>query len=70
LTKSQKQDGPRRNSFIVRVEQDDTGNVRGVIERVGTGEKEPFRHLDAIGDLIARMVVVERETPPDAASRN
>jgi hypothetical protein len=58
-------DGPRRSTFVVRVDRDDHGNVRGVIERVRTGEKEWFRGLEAIGAVIARMMEAERRSARD-----
>jgi hypothetical protein len=55
---------PRRSSFIVRLDRDDKGAVSGVIERVRTGKKEPFRGFEAIGGVIARMVEAESARPP------
>jgi len=51
---------------VVRIDRDDEGSVTGVIERVRTGQKEPFSSLEAIAGLIARMV--EAETGPPAHS--
>ena len=45
---SQALGGPRRSSF-----------VSGVIEGVRTGAKEPFRGIEAVSALIARMVQAE-----------
>jgi hypothetical protein len=53
----------RRSTFVVRIDQHDGGNVTGVIERVRTGEKEPFRGLESIGGLIARMLEAEGGPP-------
>lgn len=47
-------------SFIVRIARDDTGQVRGVVERVKTGAKERFDGVEAISPLIARMVQVDK----------
>jgi len=61
----------RRSSFVVRVERDARGGITGLIERVATGAKEPFRGVDAIGAIIFRMVEAENEavpTPPSLAS--
>ena len=55
--------GPRRSTFVVRIDRDDQGSVTGVIERFRTGEKEPFTSLEAIVDLIARMVEAEGGPP-------
>lgn len=45
-----------RVSFVVRVVQERPGEVCGVIERVATGAKEAFTGVDAIGEVIARML--------------
>jgi hypothetical protein len=60
----------RRSSFIVRVERGPTGDFTGVIERVATGAKEPFRGFEAIGALIARMVEAENPPPPTPEDRD
>jgi hypothetical protein len=57
---------PRRTSFIVRVVRTRRGKVSGVIERVGTGAKEAFQGVDAIGPVIARMVQREAAVRPAA----
>src|SRR5262249_53796889 len=49
----------RRRSFVVRIERRAGGDFTGVIELVATGAKEPFRGIEAIGPLIARMVEAE-----------
>ena len=59
--------GPRRTSFIVRVDQDDAGVMTGVIERVRTGVKEAFRGVDEIGALIVRMVEAETSEAREAS---
>ena len=48
--------------FVVRVTQDETGVTGGIVERLSTGEKARFRGLDALGDLVARMVEAGRES--------
>ena len=53
-----------RVSFLVRVSLDQAGEVRGVIERVATGAKEPFTGADAIGPAIARMLPPPPARPP------
>ena len=46
----------RRASFVVRVVQNGRGEVQGVIECVATGGKEAFTSVEAIGEVIARML--------------
>ena len=48
--------------FVVRVTQDETGATGGIVERLSTGEKARFRGLEALGDLVARMVEAGRES--------
>ncbi len=43
-------------TFIVRIARDDTGRIRGVVERVRTGQTVQFRERAAISDVIAHMV--------------
>jgi hypothetical protein len=45
-----------RISFIVRVEP---GRLRGVVERVDTGEKHRFASLAEAGRIIERIVAAE-----------
>jgi len=40
----------------VRVASDEMGERHGVVERVRTGAKEPFRGVVAIGLVIGRML--------------
>jgi hypothetical protein len=49
--------------FIVRLEDDVTGDVTGIVERVRSGEKERFRGYAALGDVIKRMAAVEAMQP-------
>lgn len=44
--------------FIVRASRE-PGGLRGVVERVKTGEKAVFQDADAIGRIIARIVDAE-----------
>jgi hypothetical protein len=44
-------------TFIVRLSRDDAGRLVGVVERVRTGEKERFESIEAISEIVARMVV-------------
>jgi hypothetical protein len=46
-------------TFIVRATRDRRGRLRGVVERVKTGAKEPFTRAEDVGGLIERML---RET--------
>jgi hypothetical protein len=59
----------RRASFIVRVIQNRQGEVNGVIERVATGAKEVFQGMEAIGPVIAGMLVGEPTIGPPARTR-
>jgi hypothetical protein len=45
-----------RIALVVWVGHDADGDVEGIVERARTGEKERFRGLPALGELIARMV--------------
>lgn len=53
-------------TFVVRLSADSTGRLRGVVERVRTGEKRRFDGLEALGPLIGRMAASERATGPGA----
>lgn len=53
-------DGPI--TFIVRVSKDDTGRLTGIVERVKTGKKEQFHTVEAISQVIARMVLGKEDT--------
>jgi hypothetical protein len=53
----------KRISFVVRVIQDRRGEVCGIIERVATGAKEAFTGVEAIGQVITRMLPGERNLP-------
>lgn len=46
-------------TFIVTVTGSEGGETIGVIERVRTREKRPFRGVDNIGPVIARMVATQ-----------
>jgi hypothetical protein len=43
-------------TFIVRAARDRGGRLRGVVERVKTGEREPFARAEDLGTLIERML--------------
>ena len=51
----------KRSSFVVRVVEDRSGEMSGVIERVATGAKIAFKDLEAIGQVIREML---RDAPP------
>src|ERR1051325_420941 len=46
----------RRTALLVWVGHDPAGGLEGTVERVRTGEKERFRGLAALRDVITRMV--------------
>jgi len=43
-------------TFIVRATRDRGGRLRGIVERVKTGAKEPFTGADGLGGVIERML--------------
>lgn len=49
---------PPAVTFIVRATRDRGGRLRGVVERVKTGEREPFARAEDLGTLIERMLRV------------
>jgi len=50
-------------TFIVRATRDRGGRLRGIVERVKTGAKEPFTGAEGLGGLIERMLGAdERQT--------
>ncbi len=46
-------------TFILRLSRDETGRITGIVERVRTGEKERVDALDALAQVIGRMVANE-----------
>jgi len=60
----------KRASFVVRTVQDPRGRVSGIIERVATGAKETFTSMEAIGQVIARMLGGERHGRRHGALRS
>ena len=62
----------RRSSFVVRIVEDERGQLTGVIECVATGAKEAFSGLEAVGGLIAAMLPRVRSgrtsRPPDGSA--
>ena len=44
------------HTFILRLTRDAAGRVRGVLERVRTGEKVPVQGLGTLGPLVGRML--------------
>jgi len=55
------------HTFILRLSRDATGRVRGVLERVRTGEKAPVHDLGTLGLLIRRMLGVAEDQAPRRA---
>jgi hypothetical protein len=47
-----------RLTFVVRITRA-APELSGVVERLKTGEREPFHTVDAIGQIIARMLHAE-----------
>jgi hypothetical protein len=47
--------------FIVRTTREPGGRVRGVVERVSTGQKERFSGVRSLGRLIDRMLAATAE---------
>jgi len=48
-------------TFIVRASRDPRGHLRGIVERVKTGEKQRFTGADRLGGVIEQMLVQRRE---------
>jgi hypothetical protein len=48
-------------TFIVRIFVDEGGDIRGVVEQVRTGRKEPILAVEDIGRVIAVMVAGGKE---------
>jgi hypothetical protein len=57
-------------TFVVRVKRDGGGRLRGVIERVKTGEKHPFDSAEGVVAVLARMMRVAAPTPGPKTSRS
>ena len=43
-------------TFIVRIARDQGGRLRGIVERVRTGEKQRFTGADGVGGVIEQML--------------
>ena len=43
-------------AFVVRVSRDEHGRLRGVVERIKTGQKQRFTGAESLGPLIDSMV--------------
>ena len=43
-------------TFILRLSRDGAGRVRGVLERVRTGEKVRVEQLETLGPLVGQML--------------
>ena len=48
-------------TLIVRIRQDDAGQLSGVVERVRTGEKVRFHGLGAVSRTVASMLATGAE---------
>jgi hypothetical protein len=48
-------------TFIVRVSADESGELKGIVERVATGLKQRFHGAAEIGRIIRDVVVAEKE---------
>ena len=53
-------------AFVVRVSRDRQGRLRGVVERIKTGEKRPFTGAESLGAVVERMLATatDRATGP------
>lgn len=47
-------------TFIVRIFVDEGGDIRGVVEQVRTGRKEPIHAVADVSRVIAVVVAAER----------
>jgi hypothetical protein len=47
-------------TFMVRILVDEGGDIRGVVEQVRTGRKEPIHAVADVSRVIAVMVAAER----------
>ena len=54
-------DGPMHGSYVVRVSRDNTGNIRGVVVRVATGERLGFADIDHAVTLLRELI--EKDFP-------
>lgn len=48
-------------TFIVRVSDDESGELRGIVERVATGFKQRFHGAAEISRIIRDVVAAEKE---------
>jgi hypothetical protein len=48
-------------TLIVRIQQDDAGQMSGVVERVRTGEKVRFHGLETLGRAVAALLSTTAE---------
>ena len=56
-------EGDKIRTFVVRIARTSTGGVRGVVEQVRTGRKEPIQTVEDISRVIAAIVLGEKEGP-------
>jgi hypothetical protein len=54
----------QRDTFVVRIERDEVDRVLGIVEHVRTGAKARFEGVEAVGELIARMLALAHRLPP------
>jgi len=54
-----------RAVFIVRLDRDDLGHIRGVVERVRTGEKARVESVGDVGEILAAMLARDEARPID-----
>ncbi|HEY7521477.1 MAG TPA: hypothetical protein VIE36_24570 [Methylomirabilota bacterium] len=52
-------------TFVVRVVESSTGDLRAVIERVSTGRKQQVQTVEGIGLAIAAMALEEVPRDPE-----
>jgi hypothetical protein len=60
---------PTRTAFVVWLGRDAAGRFEGIVERARTGEKRPFRGLEALGPLLDRMTEATPPPPPKKSRR-
>ena len=48
-------------TLVVRIRQDDPGQMSGVVERVRTGEKVRFHGLETLGRAVAALLSTTAE---------
>ena len=57
-TTAQTRDTPLRSmTFIVRISENESGGLSGIVEHAKTGKKHRFERVEAISGVIASMIV-------------